>query len=241
MSPNVVYRAVPWVGIYEANLERTRRADKYLVLSYIFFLTITYLFYGACFTVWNQLFFDGRPLAVGDSQNYYPYLEIVELFLLVFVRTRVSIMYFPKVITVLNVLYLFYVYCNFFPFSGLSVGALTCCSMLVFVLFLKYFELPAAQWNPFGPHTPSANNPRQAYIPTPQARFSLGFDLWSLFYAPTLRSGFGPEEQTEVGTEAEPIQFDFSAGDESVGEVADQNGNGPHVPPPPQDVPVPLN
>ncbi len=224
---------MPWIGVYEASMQRSRRSDKYLLISYVCFLMLAYLFYGVCFSVWDQLFFSGRPLAIGDTQNYYPYLEIVELFLIVFVRTRISILYFPKVVTILNVVYLFYVYCNFYPFSGLAVAALTFSSLTAFILFLLFFEQPATQWNPFAPHTPALNNPRQAYIPVPQSRFSLGFDLWSLFYAPVMRSAFSAEEQTEVGAEAEPIQFDFESRDENRG-----NAPAGEAPQPAQELPA---
>lgn len=55
--------------------------------------------------------------------------------------------------------------------------------MLVFLLFLRIYELPAiTQWNPCGTYTPSATNPRCGYHLVPEnSEFSIGFSILSIF------------------------------------------------------------
>jgi len=215
VNQQIAYRAMPWLGMHASNLRRTNRSNTFLHLAFLYFLLITYMFYGECYAVWANMFSGYFSTLSIDSQGYYPYVEFLELSMLVFIRSRISIKYFPKIMTILNVLYLFYCYTGLFPYAFLAILLLSSASLVVFLLFLKYFELPMTEANPFAFHTPSANNPRQAYMHTLHSRFSLGFDLWSIFYIPSFRSEFTPDEQTEIGTEAEPTQFNFSGIDEN--------------------------
>ena len=174
------------------------------------FIIITYVFYGSCFSVWEKFFCFNRPSVISDGPLYYPYLELLELMILIYIRTRISLYYFPKIISIINVIYLYYWFTNFFPFAGLATALLCSLTLVIFLIFIKIFELPTRDWNPFSLHTPSLNNTRQAYIETLRSNFSLGFDIWSLFYAPSFRTEFNSEEQFEISTDVEPIQFDFS-------------------------------
>lgn len=188
----------------------------FLFFAFFGFLAVTYIFYGTCYNAWSSIFFSHRPTLRNEGDLYYPYIELIELVTLIFIRTRMSIAYFPKIITVMNVVYLYYCFTNFYPFASLAAGVLCFSSMAIFFLFLRLFEFQALGWNPFAFHTPGGNNTRQVYTETLRSRFSLGFDLWSVFCPPSFRSEFGPQEQGEIGVEVEPIQFDFS---DSVGEV----------------------
>jgi len=210
INQSLAYRAVPWIGIHGAHLKRTKQRTLFLFLSFFGLLVITYMFYGTCYNTWFDYFYNNRPILRNEGDLYYPYLEMIELLTLIFIRTRISIGYFPKIITILNVLYLYYCFINFYPFSGLASAVLCFISMAIFFLFLKLYELPALEWNPFSFHTPAPNNTRQVYVETLRSRFSLGFDIWSVLFPPAFRSEFEPEEQNEIGIEVEPIQFDFS-------------------------------
>eukprot|EP00826_Nyctotherus_ovalis_P014892 TRINITY_DN1418_c0_g4_i6.p1 TRINITY_DN1418_c0_g4~~TRINITY_DN1418_c0_g4_i6.p1 ORF type:complete len:370 (-),score=15.87 TRINITY_DN1418_c0_g4_i6:162-1271(-) len=221
----LVHRAVSWIGVHASNLARTKRTSLYLIVAFFGYLILIYGFYGASFNVWEYFFCDGRPMVRNEGTLYYPYLELMELLVLVFVRTRISLCYFPKFITLINVLFLYYHFTNFFPFLGLATDVLLFLTMSIFFLFMRFFELPGVGWNPFSLHASSANNPRQAYSAVFRSDFSLGFDLRSLFLPPRLRSDFAPEEQTELGSEVEPIQFDFSSAPEEVRVVAHEASN----------------
>ena len=149
----MAYRSVPWMGIYISNLKRTHRKLIALIFAVICFFIITYMFYGVLFTIWEEFFFDGRPYMTSYGQTYYLYLELLEFLILIFIRSRISILYFPKIISLVNLSYLFYGLSNFFPFFELAVGLMIVFTIVIFLLFIKYSELPAANINPFVFHT----------------------------------------------------------------------------------------
>lgn len=221
----LVHRAVAWIGVHASYLARTKRNSVYLIVAFFGCLMLTYGCYGPSVGIWEYLFCGDRPSVRNEATVYYTYLELMEMLVLVFIRTRISLCYFPKIFTLINVLFLYYHFTNFFPFLGLATNVLFFFAMAIFFLFVRLFELPGLGRNPFSPHTVSEHNPRQAYSAVLRSRYSLGFDLYSLFLPLRLRSDFAPEEQTEVGSEVEPIQFDFSGVPEEDGVVVHEAGN----------------
>ena len=208
-NPAIVYRAVPLVGAHAAELSRRGKSGWPLLLAFVMLMVMTYIFFGVAFSAWSLfLSADGYKQWRG-SEHYILYFESLELLLLIAARTRTTLVYLPKLLTGLNVVYLFYIFWYSLPFTGLAVGCLSCATMLVVLSFILFFEVPAASWNPFVVTTPSIQHPRQAYHPTPLARLTLGFDIWTIAYPPALRSEFLVPEQAELSGEVEPIQFNF--------------------------------
>eukprot|EP00830_Metopus_es_P016688 TRINITY_DN5258_c0_g1_i1.p1 TRINITY_DN5258_c0_g1~~TRINITY_DN5258_c0_g1_i1.p1 ORF type:complete len:259 (-),score=13.00 TRINITY_DN5258_c0_g1_i1:110-886(-) len=157
--PSVAFRAVPIIGVNAANLSRTQRRGTVFVSAYMYFLFLTYLFYGICFSIWHNFFFADNAYIINDPQYYYPYTEVMELSVLLFVRSRISILYLPKLLTILNASYLFYLFSYTFPFSGLISGLLLSVTIVILLLFLLLVEIPVLQNNPFWSSTPSTSNP----------------------------------------------------------------------------------
>jgi len=181
-----------------------------LITSFTCFLTLSYVFYGLVVSLWNEMAFAGKASMISNGENYYLYLQIMDFIMLLFIRTRISILYFSKIITLMNIIYLFYCFNNFLPLANLAAGILICLTFVVFSLFIKYCEVPAMEQNPFGLHVPSINEPRQVYSTVSMLHISLGIDVWSIFFAPSFRSEFTAEEQKDVNDGVELVYFDFS-------------------------------
>jgi len=206
----MVYRTMPWIGIYASNLRRTRRTNIYLLLAFFCFLVLFLILPEIDLIIWELLFRSNDPLQIEEVLQYYFYLLLMESLILIFARTRISIYYLPKLITIMNVLTLYYCFISFFPFFHLAFNLLFLFACSLILLFMRLFELSGTEWNPFSLHAPGINNPRQVYIHTARSTFSISFDLYSLFMPVRLRSEFDPEEQREIGAAVNPIQFDFS-------------------------------
>eukprot|EP00826_Nyctotherus_ovalis_P063178 TRINITY_DN9243_c0_g1_i15.p1 TRINITY_DN9243_c0_g1~~TRINITY_DN9243_c0_g1_i15.p1 ORF type:complete len:347 (-),score=59.21 TRINITY_DN9243_c0_g1_i15:97-1137(-) len=205
-----VFHAVPWIGIHEANLRRTERPRKCLVLAFVCFLLIVYLSFGLIFGTWYSLFFGQESMSQSEAERYCLYVECFDLLMFAFIRSRISIIYFARILSVFNVLYLFYCFVYPLAYPTIALVLLQALTMLILLLFLKFIEQPAAERNPFAAHTPSYENPRHVYLHVLKSQLSLGFSILSLFHVPSFRSEFDPSEQNEIATGARPIQFNFS-------------------------------
>ncbi len=209
-SASELYEAFPWIGALSAYLARKGRSDSYVLAAYFGFCCFGYLFLAVCYYVWTELFLRTRPYDGDDRFGYFLYLQISELFALVFLRTRISIRYFPRIFTAYNLVYLSYLYTYFFPFTTLALWILVPLTVATGALFLFHMEEPALKWDEYDRYRPAHSNPRQAYIPVPLMNFSFGFDLWTVFYPPAFRSEFSQTEQSHIGTQVEMLQYDFS-------------------------------
>ena len=138
--------------------------------------------YASCYFIWSSLLFP-PIIARGINDIYFFYANLTEFILLFFVRTRSSLKYFPKFITILNLCFLFYLNSYFYSSQYECFSLLTQLTFLVTFGFIKYYEQPALNgaWNPYGTYTPSYNNPRCGYHIVEKDRFMMGFDLFSMF------------------------------------------------------------
>ena len=102
------------------------------------------------------------PQSVNDL--YFGYVNLIEFVTFIFIRTRSSIKFFPKMITILNITFL--VYINSYPYAAMYqyLAVLQFTSLAIFFYFIKEFEQPAMMhWNPFDIFTPRIQAPRIGY------------------------------------------------------------------------------
>ena len=210
-TPSAVYEQFPWIGALSAYLARKGKSDKYVMWAFFGFLCFAYLFWCVGYYLWVHVIERTRPYTVETKAGYFFYIQFIEMALMIFCRTRISIKYLPKFLTSFNIIYLCYFYSYFYPFSSLALFVLLMATFITLSLFLYLFELPALQWDNADKFKPTSSNPRQAYIPVPLMNFSFGFDLWTIFYPPALRSEFRQSEQTHIATQVEMMRYDFSA------------------------------
>jgi len=103
---------------------------------------------------------------------------------LLVIRTRSSIKYLPKLITVFNMIFLFYLNSHLYSAQFESCFVLQTISLFFCIYFIRHFEYPAInEWNQCGLYTPTEDNPRCGYhnvLLSPD--FNIGFDLLTMFY-----------------------------------------------------------
>jgi hypothetical protein len=154
---------MPHIGAQAALHDRRGLSKFGLIGSFIWCLCIFYFMYASCYFLWSSLIF---PVIFSSGVNdiYFFYVNILEFMSFFFVRTRSSIKYLPKLITMINISYIFYINSYFYGAQYEALTFIACLSCFIFVLFVKYYEQPAINhWNPFGSFTPSINNPRCGY------------------------------------------------------------------------------
>ena len=159
--------------------------------------------------IWIDISSDSHFISLENITNYFSNIMLIEIFSFIFFRTRISLKYCPKFISIINILFLFYYFS--FPQPLFWLAFLLCISLesLTFSFFIKYVELKSLSWNPFNPFTPSPSNPRQCYIPICLKDYNFGNDLWTAFYIQSFRSEFNANEQNYNPDSISINSFDF--------------------------------
>ena len=213
-----LYEQFPWIGALGTYLLRKGKSDKYVLWGFIGLFAFSLVFFVTGYYVWREM--HTTPYYSNYSSIYLFYILILELTLLIFCRTRISAKYLPKILTIINVLYLCYLYSYFYVFSKLVFFVLAFSSISVICFFIVYYEIPAIAWGNTDKFKPSLQNPRQIYVSIPLMNFSFGFDLWTIFYPPAFRSEFKESEQSHITNQIELMRYDFSIGDEERFSIA---------------------
>lgn len=134
----------------------------------------------------------------------------MELASFLFVRTRSSIKFFPKFITLANLSFLMYVNSFMYGCQYEALAVLQNFSTWLLFFFLRKFEYEAInEWNPFGSWTPSEANPRCGYHHVIlSSQYSIGFDIFSIAYPLRFRETFTLESRNA----AEVLSQEFNYG-----------------------------
>ena len=103
-----IYRASPHIGVQAAFLDRRGSSKKPLILAFFLCLLCFYCMYGSCYFLWQAIVFPSM-YSSGIPDVYFFYFNMIEFASLFFVRTRSSIKYLPKLLTIANVIFIFYI------------------------------------------------------------------------------------------------------------------------------------
>ena len=151
------------IGALSAYFDRNRRSKCVIYFAVLTVLMVYYLTYLGCYSLWTFMSFQG-PYSGNLNDSYFFYMNSVELLSFIFIRTRSSIKYLPKYITIANLIFLMYVNSYMYPCQFEALSVLQSFSYLMFAYFLKNYEYIALEmWSPFGHYTPSEHNPRTGY------------------------------------------------------------------------------
>lgn len=85
------------------------------------------------------------PYTFPGSLNdlYFAYINLVEFGCFIFVRTRMTIKYLPKFITILNLMFLFYINSYMYSAAVQFFLFINFATLFVFIYFMLEFEHPA--------------------------------------------------------------------------------------------------
>lgn len=102
------------IGALSAYLDRNGLSKSWLMFSLVSMVTIYYLMYMSCYTIWTYMAFN-TSFAGFLNHAYFFYMNTIELMSFLFIRTRSSIKYLPKLITICNLMFLLYVNSYMYP------------------------------------------------------------------------------------------------------------------------------
>lgn len=135
----MVYRTMPQIGAQAAHLDRRGLSKFGLIGSFLWCLMIFYFMYGSCYFMWTCMIFPSA-FSPGINDIYFFYINMIEFLSFFFVRTRCTIKYLPKIITMINVSFIFYVNSYFFAASYEALSFMSLLTFFVIMIFIKYIE-----------------------------------------------------------------------------------------------------
>lgn len=184
------------IGAEAAHLERNGQSKRQMLMCLTLTLFMFYFMQTSCYYLWTHLMFPITfPGAINDM--YFGYSNLLEFFVFIFVRTRLSIKYCAKFLTIINLVFLMYINSYMYGAMNQIFSLLFGTTCVIFFSFLLYCELPAINdWNPFDENTPRNQSPRIGYqLVLDDTNFGTGFYLWHVFLPPRGRDTFTLAEQ----------------------------------------------
>ena len=127
------------VGALAAYLDRNERSKAPIYFQLFVVLFTYYTMYTSSYKLWTTLVFS-KTFSGKVNENYFFYVNYLELFTLVFIRTRTSIKYFAKNITIANMMYLVYVNSHMYAAQHEGLLLLISYSITVLAYFIYKFE-----------------------------------------------------------------------------------------------------
>mmetsp|Transcript_40106 Transcript_40106/g.105734 ORF Transcript_40106/g.105734 Transcript_40106/m.105734 type:complete len:521 (+) Transcript_40106:73-1635(+) len=201
ISPAVLTRSFPWIGVHVEVLRRAGRPVWPLFRSHLAFLFFQSFAYLSCNLAWRFVLYR-KSSPEGFEERVFSFCSILELFNLIFVRSVSSGAVFPKLTTAIMVYLHFYIFCSLYPFHTLALTACVASCAYVMVYCLNHFEEPALRADPFAHTTPTAAHPRALYMPQLSPSWTLeSAPLWTMFYPPEPPSAFPEEAMRHISNE----------------------------------------
>ena len=114
-NTQVIYHSMGIIGAQIADLQRNKNSKILFSLAVVAILFLTYYVQTCCYYVWVKLMF---PASFASNLNdlYFFYSNLLEFSFFIFVRTRLSLKYYPKIVTLTNLV--FFVYINVYLYAA---------------------------------------------------------------------------------------------------------------------------
>ena len=183
-----------WIGLYYHTLQNSNKSTVWVLVSLYFFYSLFINLMYAVRVYWNFLLFN-KSYNRSLSNEFYDLIYWTEFLSILFLRTRSSLKFVPRITILMMVMFIYYFQHTIYGFYELAISILRFGIYAVFGYFLLTFEIPALQWNSSYHYTPSLQSPRTLYFPV----FSLAWihdlpPIWTMFYPLFGRSHFSTEE-----------------------------------------------
>lgn len=188
----ILFYSFPWAGQPAFALRNENKGIGFLVLSFFLMLVVFYFMYACTYLLWTPMIF-GNSYPFGLDERVYTMFSLVEFFSLIFVRCKITVNWFPKVVLVFLGSFFLYRKNNFYPFLNTYFAFVTWGILAAMVGMLKFVEKPI-----FLDDGPTFESPRLVYQPVFQ-RTQVGLpDIWTLFYPVAGRGEFTEEQMSRI-------------------------------------------
>ena len=176
----IIAQAYPWIGFPMEELRSSGRSVWAFVLAHAAHLFVYWTIYSACQSAWSYWFYP-KSIPAGLHSALFGIFMVVEYFTMVFVRSKLTIRHFPRIIAAYFVLYQSYFYATLYGFywQSMQLFFLLCAHSMVW--FLLKVEVPS-----FHAQEISEDRPRAYVVRLGEPRWSGSAPpMTSLFHAVT--------------------------------------------------------
>eukprot|EP00550_Attheya_septentrionalis_P003759 CAMPEP_0198283350 /NCGR_PEP_ID=MMETSP1449-20131203/2972_1 /TAXON_ID=420275 /ORGANISM="Attheya septentrionalis, Strain CCMP2084" /LENGTH=887 /DNA_ID=CAMNT_0043979935 /DNA_START=171 /DNA_END=2834 /DNA_ORIENTATION=- len=197
-SDRILALSYPWIGRARAAIQRRRVGrDSHLVASHLAKIFLYYSMYEGCQAAWSVLLYGGKSIPEGVPIVLFGFCMIWEYFSMVFVRSALSVRFFPRVTLLYFLLYHFYFYSVPYGYFDVAMIPLFLFMIQAMLYTVLAYELPAATRGAV-----SIECPREVYNRLAWPEWSAGLPHeWTLFLP--LNSRFTPLYDQLLVTDAE--------------------------------------
>lgn len=201
LTPQVLIRSFPWIGVHVDILRRAGRPLWPLFKSHLIFLFLQSFAYLSCNLAWRFILYR-QSSPEGFEERVFSFCSVLELYNLIFVRSLSSAAIFPKLAMGCMVWLHFYIFSSLYPFFSLALATCIAICAYIMVYCMNHFEEPALHGDPFNHSTPTAAHPRALYLPQLSPSWTLeSAPLWTMFYPPEPPSAYTEEAMRHISNE----------------------------------------
>ena len=195
----ILFYAFPWVGQPAFTLRNSGKSIFPLVSSSFLMLLVFYIMYTCTYLLWT-------PLILGDTYPFelidkvYSVFNILEFYSLIFVRTKKSVLWFPRIIALVLCSFFIYRRNNFYPFMNTYFSGVVYLCCAVMALNAALIEKPILT-----NEGPTFESPRLVYQPIFNRNNTALPEVWTAFYAVAGRGAFTEQQMSSIYPRQGPV------------------------------------
>ena len=195
----ILFFSFPWAGQPAYTLRNANKSIFSLVLSFFLTLFVFYFMYACTYMVWNHMIF-GYSYPDGLDERVYTMFSIIEFYTLIFIRTKKSVLLFPRIIALLMTSFIIYRNNNFYPFMNTYFTGVIFLCIGFMVLTARFIEKPI-----FLHEGPSFESPRLVYQPVFSRNHTALPEIWTMFYPVAGRGFFTDQQMSNIFPRQGPV------------------------------------
>lgn len=172
----------PWLGIPVSYLQGQGRSSTSFICGHLMSVVVYYSMYNACQIAWSEWLYD-KSISIALEVWLFGVVLVWEYFSLLFVRSSLAIIFFPRLTALYFVLFHCYFYYYAYGFLALAAAAHWVLLLHAMLYTLIKLEVPALARGEV-----SFEHPRACHVSLPWPVFGAALPpSWSLFVPPNTR------------------------------------------------------
>jgi hypothetical protein len=195
----ILFFSFPWAGQPAYILRNAQKSIFSLVMSFFITLFVFYFMYACTYLLWTPMIF-GNIYPYGLDERVYTMFSLIEFYSLLFLRTKKSVLWFPRIATMLICSLFIYRKNNFYPFMNTFFLAIVMGCFGVMVLVLSHIEKQV-----FSNDGPTYESPRLVYQPIFSRSTTALPEIWTTFYPVAGRGYFTEEQMSNIFPRQPPV------------------------------------
>lgn len=195
----ILFFSFPWAGQPAYTLRNSGKGIFSLVLSFFLTLFVFYFMYACTNLLWTPMIL-GYTYPYGLDEKIFTLFSLFEFYSLIFIRSKKSVLWFPRITALLLCSLFIYRRNNFYPFMSAYFYFVAFACFGSMILLIALVEKPI-----FAHEGPSFESPRLVYQPVFTRNNTALPEIWSTFYPVAGRGAFTEGQMASIYPRQGPI------------------------------------